>query len=98
MIHHSPGPWKDEITEDGDLIVVIPFHDQYCDRLDFGDMEVTAGEDHANARLVASAPDLLDACFQALDLIERVGDSSKDLPVLEALRAAISKATSGWGE
>lgn len=46
----------------------------------------------ANAHLIAAAPDLYEAAGFALDLLERVGDSRKDAPVIDALRAARAKA------
>jgi len=44
-------------------------------------------ECEANAKLIAAAPELLEACKQALDWLEDEG-----APVAEQLRAAIAKA------
>ncbi len=48
----------------------------------------------ANARLIAAAPDLLDACKQAIRRIEHLNASGPDLPdpTLDKLNAAIAKA------
>ena len=67
---HTPGPWKELIDNDGWVYVVGPNHEElyYPDgefggHLGFicsiGDMEDTEKEDHANAALIAAAPDLL---------------------------------------
>lgn len=49
----------------------------------------------ANARLIAAAPDLLAAAQRALNFIENTeGEFGAILPSGDALRAAISKATS----
>lgn len=51
-----------------------------------------ASEREANARLIAAAPDLLDACEAALIAIERHISPTEFAP-REMLRAAITKAT-----
>jgi hypothetical protein len=45
-----------------------------------------------DAHLMAASPCLYEAASLALDLLERVGDSRKDAPIIDALRAAIAKA------
>ena len=57
MMNHSPGPWKEKITDDGLVWVLMPD----AHRVSIGDMEETCGICHANARLIASAPALLEA-------------------------------------
>ena len=48
----------------------------------------------ANARLIAAAPDLLEAARRALNFIENTEDEFGDnLPSGDALRAAIARAT-----
>lgn len=96
MSTHSPGPWQDKITDDGDLIVVIPPHEQFCHVLHFGDMENTEGEDHHNAALVAAAPDLLACCRAMLALHESGSWGAPPGEYLPALRAAVAQATEPW--
>jgi hypothetical protein len=67
---HTPGPWQDEITDDGHLIVRFPHHGNSTVDIYLGDMENTTGEDHANARLIAAAPDLVAALATALVSLE----------------------------
>ena len=53
-------------------------------------------EDAANARLIAAAPELLDACRCALADLEGLELDSDDCPAaltIKELRAAITKAT-----
>ncbi len=47
----------------------------------------------ANARLIAAAPDLLEAAAQLLAQLDRIGMTREEEPLMEALRAAIAKAT-----
>jgi hypothetical protein len=53
---HTPGPWKDFVNDDGYLIVQMD--DAHTTVL--GDMESTCGTCHANARLIAKAPEMLN--------------------------------------
>ena len=48
----------------------------------------------ANAKLIASAPDLLDACEQALKELNYL-HNGQNSDAIEALRTAIDKATGG---
>ena len=56
-VPHSPAPWTVEINPDGDLLVLTEdAHSIYI-----GNLEGTCGTCHANARLIAAAPDLVAA-------------------------------------
>lgn len=46
----------------------------------------------ADARLIAAAPDLLDACVRLLDAVARGDHKAK---AIDAARAAVAKATGG---
>jgi hypothetical protein len=93
---HTPGPWCVAGTDQnlqpivstvkGDLELVTCWH--HC----IGSMETQA---HANARLIASAPDLLEACQTALAYCEHLQSSMFGVEPTHAaeLRAAIRKAT-----
>ena len=84
---HTPGPWK----SDGMLILARfdsssgPF--PVAQTAGFRGVEV----DCANARLIAAAPELLAACWEAL---KWCGDNhpAVELPIEAALKAAIEKA------
>lgn len=86
---HTPGPWT--ATERGEF-VNAPNGRDICHI--YG--QRTLGEDKANARLIAAAPDLL-AALQALAIVaESVahlrGLEREILPATDAARAALSKA------
>jgi hypothetical protein len=92
QVGHTPGPWAIGIDSDSERMQVIAWtgdHVAYveCDPLD------------ANARLIAAAPDLLEACLDAYALLingEEGSDSTVD-EVLATLRRAHAKATSTTG-
>ena len=106
MSKHTPGPWQAEqagmngkiiewfVRVDGDDIAIAS---AICDR---------AGNiSEANARLIAAAPDLLEALEQTLQLAidwedeargtwqdEALGFLHNDDPIIKKARAAIAKA------
>ena len=89
---HTPGPWftweggvyagRPKVKKRGEL---SGYDAKICE---MDDMDGTARSRKANARLIAAAPDLLEACRSAWW-------NSLDLPesVREMLSAAIAKAT-----
>ena len=89
---HTPGPWFTTGTRGTRYVEA---------RIGFGLQEVAAcgptekaGQQEANARLIAAAPLLLDALRDCVALIERdmPGDRAAQ-PELIAARAAIAAAT-----
>lgn len=102
---YSPAPWSHEplqstqgadiaIVGNGQVIAVIQ-HDPDIqtaaeDEID-GDNVVWTGEDLANARLLAAAPELLAALEELLDAPD---DNSRYNAALDA-RAAIARAKGG---
>lgn len=105
---HTPGPWTLETvrTTSGMCHKVGPFPwrngqmNHACIYVDgsFTNSRTSeiAGELAANARLIAAAPDLLDAAKQALAIIREIQDEegfspSTSVPAA-ALTAAIAKA------
>lgn len=103
---HTPGPWKigsehtsaqDEIEcQNGTTIAVVWTRRGYGPRPCFKDNP----EGISNARLIAAAPDLLEACKVAMDFIDS-GNSGKFFSrsevneVVLKLQAAHHKATGG---
>jgi hypothetical protein len=98
MTAHTPGPWTvspagtthsarvcAEYGPHGD-ICTLSEQDTQCD----GGRDI--GVELANARLIAAAPELLDALESITDQLDRVGDHRKDRPFIDAARAAIAKA------
>ena len=86
---HTPGPWSYNRDEGGCHGHVISTSDYIVAELpDFGDG--AAPHTEANARLIAAAPELLDALKVAI----ATSDPSQHKWVAEA-RAAIAKAERG---
>lgn len=104
---HTPGPWelKGERV-DGKCIFVENDHDGWhrlAVEVDSDDCDTATA--WANARLIAAAPELLEACRAALPLISAEADRRRDsgVPGYETemddlagvLRAALAKAGEG---
>lgn len=84
---HSPGPWT---LADGYIIADA----DGSDVAQWYASESTEEQDLANARLIAAAPDLMDACLAALSQLteDRAEYLEQDIA---QLRAAVAKATGG---
>ena len=87
---HTPGPWwHDDDKEVGCIVIRAPDGDavpwQIASMCDIG----PSGNEEANARLIAAAPELL----AALKELVRVGEAARiGNIVLDPMRAAIAKA------
>ncbi len=96
MSKHTPGPWRVEVDTDPEAswerkwptINAEKYEVVGCEGF-YGDYET----DMANARLIAAAPDLLDALVQFVDEFE--GCYADGEPAMIKARAAIAKATGG---
>jgi hypothetical protein len=88
-VGHTPGPWH---TGEGKAatIVYTDIGFAICDAKVFHGRH-GQGESNANARLLAAAPDLLEACETALENLSPL--YCGDHLVITRLRAAIAKAT-----
>ena len=102
MNRHTKGPWHVGVGNGEGSI----FADEGRTRLESGGTtlypicQINSGwndaEDAANARLIAAAPDLLDACRCALADLEGLEFDSDDCPAaltIKELHDAIRKAT-----
>lgn len=99
---HTPGPWTfdDKYSTTDTFFITGPKHQNVVEihrtieeLSDFG----SDAEDRANARLIAAAPDLLEACQNARNVLAAiaVGDLKEvraNSPALQMLRNAIAKA------
>ena len=85
MNNHTQGPWTigDDCCVYGNHGIIRPFVAQIAD--DYND-----GETQANARLIAAAPDLLEAADDALADLEGYEFAAE---TIRKLQAAIAKAT-----
>jgi hypothetical protein len=94
MSTHTPGPWMVEPHADDDEVVYVCANYTVRDGVTratwIAECDLQDGnlpENHANARLIAAAPDLLKACKAAI--AELITDLSQ---TADYLRAAIAKA------
>jgi hypothetical protein len=85
MSTHTPGPWA--VHRDGYTIT--------GNRAFIATCIAVPNETAANARLIAAAPDLLDALDRIRKDLQRMSDGySADLDVMvDVARAAVAKAT-----
>lgn len=104
MSSHTPGPWEWDAGDVG-----IEYAARYCQvYIDGGntiicevnekpDGDSNRKEGHANARLIAAAPDLLMALKLLLVEVEESGNAQATdfgwKPAVEGAHAAIAKAT-----
>lgn len=79
---HTPGPWNVAKTTFGQTIIDAPSIGEIVCRVE----EWSEKQDEANARLIAAAPELLDALKL---VVQRCGPNSTDGAIA---RAAIAKA------
>lgn len=109
MSKHTPGPWK--VFENPEGLPVVESTGPHADavaHIRWARREADGAEVDANARLIAAAPDLLEALRLAIQFVEKpkLVDALRDLPdgwaepvsrdaTLQAARAAIAKATGG---
>lgn len=108
MSAHSPAPWKIVETTDPKIISswsiqvgdqsisFFPYVYQYADEEKTCGGYVSSPERHANARLIAAAPEMLDALRKAVVLLAGACVHSPELEpheTYEAVSAAIAKAT-----
>jgi hypothetical protein len=103
MSKHTPGPWvleKAVGTDDMDcgwsvlpVIVDYNYRGEICHLYDSEHIHgITNDERDSNARLIAAAPDLLEACMAYIADREESGCTA-DSAAVKAMRAAIAKAT-----
>ena len=96
---HTKGPWH--ITEpnaiNGKRFICTEPADGvfYTVAITMGDAAWSHINDAANARLIAAAPDLLDALRWTLESLIDDYEGWNDMPVVKAARDAIAKATRG---
>ena len=105
-LKHTPGPWKPMyITNamDGKLIEDVPIYDGSDKLIASLEIKDQCGSElcddvvAANARLIAAAPDMLDALMQATILLKHACDghaleSQYAVETADAMTAAITKA------
>jgi len=95
VIKYTRGPW----ISAGAFVVTDNTQEAkaICKMAYMGQIEFAAGvcslEDKANARLIASSPGLLEACEEALDIINSYSHIPAQFKACQILQQAITKAT-----
>lgn len=87
---HTPGPWNSEPCPDMREMLIIDSERWVVGRVRRILSDITIAEAEANARLMAAAPDLLDALESILAVTNLRGSDS---PLEAKTLAAIAKAT-----
>lgn len=85
---HTPGPWKAYKEKLGQIEIIGPFPENYP----VAAICVDNDTDRANARLIAAAPDLLEACYVALEGLMPYTEAGETNPLVLKVCAAIEKA------
>ena len=103
MSKATPGPWAFSQSEQfGRVSFYVSQADGAPYTPDYSDVatlvaETVSGErrsiQEANARLIAAAPELLDACKAAMQCIGELSPTQARVEVAQMLTAVISKAT-----
>jgi hypothetical protein len=93
---HTPGPWTQYRDSRGN--VRIQGNVQGGPVAFIEEMNNTGGteQDHANARLIAAAPDLLAACQEIIDgMVDGKNSTNKNVTMyaIQMVKSAIAKAT-----
>jgi hypothetical protein len=108
---HTPGPWVigSQVTGDGfnlwsestnDVVAwVAPLRNSVDEESGCREVDPADMHQHPDARLIAAAPDMLEALHRAdaaLSLLCAMGTADRhDRSALDQIRAAIAKATGG---
>jgi hypothetical protein len=90
---HTPGPWTAIITTDGTHEVTTSdgIYPQTVARM-YSTGKLMQSQAPANARLIAAAPELLEALSRVSEFLE-ANYSTADMPdILPVVRAALAKA------
>ncbi len=77
-MEHTQGKWIAKLTATGFCILAGKVYKAIAER-HFDDLpnKQDLAELHANARLIAAAPDLLDACLKYVELIAKASQSDR---------------------
>lgn len=93
-MEYTPGPWRLHQTSTRAVFAGLPPDEDAVAHVDGGFEDARI----ANARLIAAAPELLEALRECVDCVtDLVTEAHEDPEVLKKSRAAIAKATGTAG-
>lgn len=94
MTKHTPGPWRSAqaLIDDNDCVIESATNQRMiCECYEDG--ETQNDEDRANAKLIAAAPDLVEAAQAAWNCIAELSPTQARVESAQMLQSAITKAT-----
>lgn len=89
---HTPGPWAASKVQVGSLTYWVIEERQYNGFQICSTVNAEVTKDEANAQLMAAAPELLEALYEALLALENKGWSYENEASWRRIKNAISKA------
>ena len=95
---HTPGPWRQStanpnaVNKDGEKCAIGIATAHGTDDSNYAAFFPSTDEARANARLIAAAPELLEACIEALSLFDNYPACWEAIGTYEVLNNAIAKA------
>lgn len=92
MTQHTPGPWK-TFRPYGTIYIKARLRGSTIQEVASCGPTETPEQQEANARLIASAPELLEALRELLDACKDAKFSSDPFDAIPNARTAIAKAT-----
>lgn len=91
-MNHTPGPWR-TVAASAHKSNPQTTRRDIIGKCEFGDVYVAGDISKEDARLIASAPELLSALVALLEQADLGEVDEETGPIVEAARAAIAKAT-----
>ena len=94
-VTHTPGPWHMDTIKGFPTAIGVGLEPESGARaiaILSRDSHSSKEHQEANARLIAAAPELLEACTAALDRLSVIPTFSPDRKAIALLQAAIAKA------
>lgn len=89
MMEYTKGPWRLQPANKGDSWAEIYADDPKFGLLDVAQVNITSKHIYGNARLIAAAPDMLQACKQAIEQFPNIELEAK---WVKDMAKAIAKA------
>lgn len=89
---HTPGPWATAVVVKDFVSVIDEKNGQYIADVYYRSDDDGNNETEANARLIAAAPELLEAAKDVCGLLFSLDNVDENHPAYQRLKEAIKKA------